>query len=258
MLRRRISLFGLAALGLAVLMLTPEPASAQLLGRFRARRDTTPMPAQPVTTATGTSPAGTVIMMEETPARMGPLRRLFSGRRGSEPVFYTTPVPMTTTGTTTAITTTAAASPSTTVVTTSEPVYQTRPARRFLSGRRGSSSMYFVEPAPTSTSTTPSGTRVSYYPPETTDSAPAATLLRLLVPAQAEILFDGQKTTQTGTLRDFITPPLERASNYTFEIQAKWTENGREVSRTEKVKFLGGQRVNLDFRATAPRGTLTP
>ena len=86
-------------------------------------------------------------------------------------------------------------------------------------------------------------TRQAFYPPD--GNAPVQVNIR--VPAAAELTIDGQRTTLTGTNRVFVSPALERGYQYSYEIQAKWMENGREVTRTRKVSFQPGQQVSVDF-----------
>jgi uncharacterized protein (TIGR03000 family) len=87
------------------------------------------------------------------------------------------------------------------------------------------------------------GQRSFYYQPEAT----GAVLLQVRVPADAEILIDGAKTTQRGTLRQYISPPLEPGKNFTYEITAKYTEDGKEVSRTHRQVVRAGGRYPVDF-----------
>jgi uncharacterized protein (TIGR03000 family) len=65
----------------------------------------------------------------------------------------------------------------------------------------------------------------------------------------AEIWIEGSKTQQRGTLRLFESPPLNPDKNYTYDIRARWTENGREVERTKTVPVRANERANVDFSA---------
>jgi uncharacterized protein (TIGR03000 family) len=69
----------------------------------------------------------------------------------------------------------------------------------------------------------------------------------VVVPADAEVLFDGEATTLTGGTRTFISPPLEAGKKYRYEITAKWTANGEKVEQTRKVPVTAGARVRVDF-----------
>jgi uncharacterized protein (TIGR03000 family) len=70
----------------------------------------------------------------------------------------------------------------------------------------------------------------------------------LQVPADARIWFDNEETVQTGSSRDFITPPIPTGGQYTYAIRVEWTENGRQVESTRRIKVQAGDRVELDLR----------
>lgn len=75
--------------------------------------------------------------------------------------------------------------------------------------------------------------------------------VEIKVPANAELWFDGNKMSQTGTERRFMTPPLELNHAYSYDVQAKWTENGKEVSKSQKLVVRGGQQASMSFLPTA-------
>ena len=92
--------------------------------------------------------------------------------------------------------------------------------------------------------------RLSMYPPAERLGSPQgarSVLLELRVPANAEVLIDGAKTTTRGPVRQFISPPIEPGRDYTYKIEAKWMENGQERKRTEEVKVRPGQLVRRDL-----------
>lgn len=75
----------------------------------------------------------------------------------------------------------------------------------------------------------------------------AAAVLRLRVPAGAEVWMSDSPTTQRGEWRRFVTPPLEAGRNQGYEVRARWTENGKPVERTEVVRVRPGDRLTVDF-----------
>lgn len=75
--------------------------------------------------------------------------------------------------------------------------------------------------------------------------------VEIKLPANAELWFDGNKMTQTGPERRFMTPPLELNHVYSYDVQAKWTENGKEVSKSQKLLIRAGQQVAVSFLPTA-------
>lgn len=74
-----------------------------------------------------------------------------------------------------------------------------------------------------------------------------AVWINVTVPANAEILFGNFKTTQSGAQRAFVSPPLDRGRDFTYDITAKWQEGGRQVVRTRQVTVHAGDVVNLSF-----------
>ncbi len=79
-----------------------------------------------------------------------------------------------------------------------------------------------------------------------------AAFINLRVPDGAVVLFDGQKTTQTGRERRFFSPPLKRGHEYSYDVEVRWTEGGRERTQHRTIDVRAGQRVNLDLtRANA-------
>jgi len=67
------------------------------------------------------------------------------------------------------------------------------------------------------------------------------------VPADARIWVDGAATTSTGSVREFASPPLKPGSQYHYEVQARWTENGHEVTQTQQVTVSAGTSIRVDF-----------
>jgi uncharacterized protein (TIGR03000 family) len=87
-------------------------------------------------------------------------------------------------------------------------------------------------------------------------SAPLNTAARFTVklPADAEVWFDGTPLKGTGPEREFRTPALTPGNRYTYEVRARWQENGKEVVQARQVSFAPGDHVQVDF--PAPSATL--
>jgi uncharacterized protein (TIGR03000 family) len=81
---------------------------------------------------------------------------------------------------------------------------------------------------------------------------PALAVVEVLVPADAEVSFFGQKTERQGGVRRFVTPPLEPGKVYYYDIQVRWRENGRELVRNRSVAVTAGARQSVDFRTAEP------
>jgi uncharacterized protein (TIGR03000 family) len=84
----------------------------------------------------------------------------------------------------------------------------------------------------------------SFYP---SNPNPNQAYVRLQVPQDAEVWFDGQKTQSTGPDRLYVTPPLDRSKNYSYEIKARWMENGQPVERTRTVNIQAGTQASESF-----------
>ena len=67
------------------------------------------------------------------------------------------------------------------------------------------------------------------------------------VPADAEIWIDGTKTTSTGAVRQFQSPPLTTGQQYSYEVRAGWSEHGHEVIQTQNVAVTAGAHVTVSF-----------
>jgi uncharacterized protein (TIGR03000 family) len=121
---------------------------------------------------------------------------------------------------------------------------------------------YAYDPGPAYMYTPDGNYTVTEQPPQPPADMPKlddnAVLIAVRVPDSAVIWFDGDKTTQTGSLREFITPPLEAGQKYTYEIKAQWMENGKEVSRTRQMDIYAGDRLMVNFLAPAKSSAPRP
>jgi uncharacterized protein (TIGR03000 family) len=78
--------------------------------------------------------------------------------------------------------------------------------------------------------------------------------LKLMVPANAVLEVEGVKiqSTQTGEVRNFVSPPLAPGKNYSYTIKAIWKDaDGKEQIREETVRVQPGQESQLDLRPAA-------
>jgi uncharacterized protein (TIGR03000 family) len=74
----------------------------------------------------------------------------------------------------------------------------------------------------------------------------------ILVPAEAEVYFDGTPTTETGTRRVFTTPALQAGRDFHYSVRAVWTADGKPVQQTRKVAVKAGASVVVDFTSPPP------
>jgi uncharacterized protein (TIGR03000 family) len=75
---------------------------------------------------------------------------------------------------------------------------------------------------------------------------PARVDVRL--PATATLEIEGKKTTSTGELRHFVSPPLTPGKKYTYTLKATWkAADGKEQTRTQTVQVYPGKTTEVDF-----------
>ncbi|HZU35919.1 MAG TPA: TIGR03000 domain-containing protein [Gemmataceae bacterium] len=75
--------------------------------------------------------------------------------------------------------------------------------------------------------------------------------LTMAVKPDAEIWFDEMRTAQAGTLRTFISPPLQPGAEYTYRIRVRWLDQGHPLSSTRKVVVHAGDDIRLTFPESA-------
>jgi uncharacterized protein (TIGR03000 family) len=85
-------------------------------------------------------------------------------------------------------------------------------------------------------------------PPADANAAAADTTAQLTVrvPADADIWIDGEVTQQTGAVRKFVSPPLS-PGEYTYQVRARWMQDGRQVVQTRRIPVSPGERRTVDF-----------
>jgi uncharacterized protein (TIGR03000 family) len=98
---------------------------------------------------------------------------------------------------------------------------------------------------------------VEKLPPPTGNTA----LLRLLVPANAEVLVEGRKTSSSGTMREFVSPPLDPGKNMVYSILVRYIDSGgKKVEETHSIRVRANDRFDIDCTKPAsadqPRATV--
>jgi uncharacterized protein (TIGR03000 family) len=74
------------------------------------------------------------------------------------------------------------------------------------------------------------------------------------VPADAQLWFNGQQTNDTGPQRSFMSPPVAPGQNYTYDLRARWMQNGQPVDQTQHITVRAGEHRRVDF----PMANATP
>ncbi len=85
----------------------------------------------------------------------------------------------------------------------------------------------------------------SQGPPAVPTDNAAHLLVR--VPADAELWFDEYKTPQTGPERAFVSPPLTPGRDFTYQIRARWMEDGRPVDHIRTVHVHANMQAEVDM-----------
>jgi len=67
------------------------------------------------------------------------------------------------------------------------------------------------------------------------------------LPANADLWFEGTKTQSTGGVRKFQSPPLKSGRQYTYEVWARWNDNGRIVTQTRHLSVSRGDHLTVRF-----------
>jgi uncharacterized protein (TIGR03000 family) len=90
----------------------------------------------------------------------------------------------------------------------------------------------------------------NYYPYATYYqlNAPAETstaTIRMRLPSDAQVWFDGEATSQKGTLREFTTPALTPGAEYVYHVRVQWYESGKPMEQKSDIKLHAGDMVNF-------------
>ena len=75
--------------------------------------------------------------------------------------------------------------------------------------------------------------------------------INVKVPDGATVWFDGKKTVQGGTERNFVTPPLDTGKTFSYDLQAAWPQGNRLITQTRKIEFTAGGHTDVDFTKPA-------
>lgn len=72
--------------------------------------------------------------------------------------------------------------------------------------------------------------------------------LEIRVPvADAKVWLDGVPMTQTGLTRRFVTPPLDPASRYSYEVKVQWRDGSGPHEETRRVSVRAGTNPMVAF-----------
>jgi uncharacterized protein (TIGR03000 family) len=98
----------------------------------------------------------------------------------------------------------------------------------------------------------PTTTTVTVEPSE--EQADNAAHLQLIVPSDALVWFDGDKTTQTGPEREYVSPPLPPGKKFTYDVRVKYLKpDGQVVDETRPIHVRANDWWTVDFTRPAPK-----
>jgi len=118
-----------------------------------------------------------------------------------------------------------------------------------------------VAGAPGAIAGTPASAAGTPEPPlaQTPPRPDNAAHLQLLVPTNAEVLFDGGKTTQTGAIREFVSPPLTSGKVFDYAITVRYfNADGKGITDRRLIHVRANDWFRLDFTHPAPPEPLVP
>jgi uncharacterized protein (TIGR03000 family) len=111
---------------------------------------------------------------------------------------------------------------------------------------------YYSTPAPDYGATAP---RYGTAPAASSNTA----LLTINVPdPNADIWFNGAQTVQKGTERQFEPPALDPGRDYTYDVRARWMENGQQVDQKRQIAVHAGDRLTVNFSMPRAAEDRTP
>lgn len=70
------------------------------------------------------------------------------------------------------------------------------------------------------------------------------------VPPDATVLVNGVRMSQTGTVRQYVTPPLEGGYQYSYEVRASWMTPAGPINNSRTVWVDPGDNVVVDLNRT--------
>lgn len=77
------------------------------------------------------------------------------------------------------------------------------------------------------------------------DAVPAK--IRVMVPADATLTFDGEPTKMTSADRTFVTPPLDRGKDYYYNLKAQFVRGDDTVTVERRITVRAGQDTNVSL-----------
>jgi uncharacterized protein (TIGR03000 family) len=116
-----------------------------------------------------------------------------------------------------------------------------------------------VAGAPVDVNTATPTTAAPQTAPQNPPPPDNAAHLQLRVPENAEVFLDGAATTQTGAVREFVSPPLTPGKRYTYVITVRSTDaTGKVVNDRRPIHVRANDWFSIDFTRPPPAEALPP
>jgi uncharacterized protein (TIGR03000 family) len=92
------------------------------------------------------------------------------------------------------------------------------------------------------------------------DSAaePAPATIRVHLPADAKLYFDGEATHSNSSVREFETPLLEPGKTYCYQIVGKVVRDGRTITARKEVDLRAGEVTEVTLNLPKPKRPPVP
>jgi uncharacterized protein (TIGR03000 family) len=73
--------------------------------------------------------------------------------------------------------------------------------------------------------------------------------IRVLLPEDARLTFDGESTVSTGASRLFVSPPLSRGREFTYTLRAERMRGDKSVVASKTITVRAGEETQVDLRS---------
>jgi uncharacterized protein (TIGR03000 family) len=113
---------------------------------------------------------------------------------------------------------------------------------------------YAYDYVPPTTVSPPGGAIGGYMPsyqPGAGNPQIRSASVQVAVPApDAELWFNGAKTQTLGLKREFTTPDLPAGQTFTYEVRARWMQEGKQFDQTRTLTVSAGSQSGVVFSAS--------
>jgi uncharacterized protein (TIGR03000 family) len=73
--------------------------------------------------------------------------------------------------------------------------------------------------------------------------------IRVDLPEDARLTFDGESTVSTGSQRVFVSPPLNRGRDFSYTLRSELRRGDKTTSVSKKITVRAGQETRVDLRS---------